>query len=405
MTSVRGDIRVAFGSVPKDSGTFTFYRNLRPALKSHGIDLRCVSLGRDEARLWEEAYRDEGCHLLAPRSISLKPQARAFVDWCAREKIDIVMGINSGGILSAIPHLPQNVRVMSRCANAFDLGYRVTMSGRDRLMRIVTLSPRQRDDLVADYDADPDKIVLIPNGIEPARFDAAAARPRGRDQILELGFLGRLEHGQKGVMHLPAIVSALRERGVPFRLRIAGKGRDAPRLREAMAHHIASGHVLFLGSLGPEEIPQFLGETDIFVFTSRFEGMPNALLEAMMAGCVPVCFNIVGITDFMITPGQTGALVPQEDSAAFASAVAALAADRTALDRQHCNVTREARDRFSNDRAASAYAAIFKEVMQQTPPAVAPKNWSDFAPDANFPQTWRRFIPTFVKDTLKQVMQ
>jgi len=99
-------IRVAFGSVPKDGGTFTFYRNLGPALLTHGTDLRCVSVGRDEARLWEGAYADEGCILLAPRAISFKLRAQAFADWCETEQIDIVMGINPGGILSSFPHLP-----------------------------------------------------------------------------------------------------------------------------------------------------------------------------------------------------------------------------------------------------------------------------------------------------------
>lgn len=58
-------IKLAFGSVPKDGGTFTFYRNMRPALREHGIDLRCVSVGRREASLTEAAYVDEGCVLLA----------------------------------------------------------------------------------------------------------------------------------------------------------------------------------------------------------------------------------------------------------------------------------------------------------------------------------------------------
>ena len=121
--SVQRQIRVAFRSVPKDAGTFTFYRNLRPALLGHGIDLRCVSLGRDDAHLCEADYVDEGCHLLVPRSSSLKRQARTFTDWCEAERIDIVMGINSAGNLSALPHLPNCVRIMSRCANSFNHGY------------------------------------------------------------------------------------------------------------------------------------------------------------------------------------------------------------------------------------------------------------------------------------------
>ena len=281
--TVETPTKIAFGSVPKDSGTFTFYRNIRAALAKRGVEIFCVTVGKPQSLLWEEAYADDGCVRLAPNSLSMKHQAQVFTQWCADNDIDCVMGINSEGILSAIPHLPARVRVLARCANAFDQGYRVTMSGAARLERIVALTPRLRDDLVADYGADPEKIVLIPNGIEAAKFEAAAQVPRGTGNRLELGFLGRLEHTQKGVMYLPGVVAELEARGIPFRLRIAGKGVDRERMEEAMADSIAAGRVEFLGALTPDDIPGFLGETDIYLFTSHFEGCPNALLEAMMA--------------------------------------------------------------------------------------------------------------------------
>ena len=181
-------VKVAFGSVPKDSGTFTFYRNIRPALAKRGISLYCVTVGAPQARLWEEAYVDDGCVLLAATSLNMKRQAQVFTKWCTDNDIDCVMAINSEGILSAIPHLPAHIRVLSRCANAFDHGYRITMSGRERLARIIALTPRLRDDLVADYGADPAKVVLIPNGIDAAKFEAAAQRERGTGARLELGF-------------------------------------------------------------------------------------------------------------------------------------------------------------------------------------------------------------------------
>lgn len=396
-------IKVAFGSVPKDSGTFTFYRNIRPALRAHGVDMRCVTVGREEARLWEDAYADDGCHLLAPQRLSLKSQARAFVDWCREESIDIVMGINSAAILSAIPHLPEKVRVMSRCANAFDHGYKITMSGGDRLARIVALSPRLRDDLISDYGADPDKLVLIPNGHVAERFDTAAAQPRGSDPRLELGFVGRLEHNQKGVLHLPEIVSELNDLGVDYRLRIAGKGRHGDRLRDMLAPQIAAGRVDFLGALKPNAIPAFLGSLDAYVFTSKFEGMPNALIEAMMAGAVPVCFNISGITDFMIEHGRTGILCPQEHSKTLAAEIAALHKDRNHLQEMSIAVAQAARSRFSAQGTGLRYAELFAEIMGEDPPPWTPKSWRHFEPDENFPQSWRRYIPEGLKTRLKRL--
>ena len=396
-------VRVAFGTVPKDGGTFTFYRNIRPALAQMGVDLRAVSVGRDNAHLWDDAYADAGCVLLAPHSVSLKEQARSFVGWCVAEEIDIALGINSPAILSALMHLPHDMHAMARCANGFDHGYRITMSGRDRLASIVALSPKLRDDLIAEYGARPDLITLIPNGIDPAPFKDAAAQPRGQADVLRIAFLGRLEHTQKGVLHLPLVADALHASGAPFHMTIAGKGVHADTLRDRMATHIAAGRVSLPGALDPAQIPDFLARHDAFVFTSHFEGMPNALIEAMMAGCVPASFVIKGTTDFMIRQGETGLLVDQGDTDGLAKALADLAKNRTRLADMSNAVARDARDRFSNLRAAQAYASLFKDVAARPPMPVSVRPWSAFEPDPNFPQTWRRFVPPALKDQARKL--
>ena len=391
-------IKVAFGSVPKDGGTFTFYRNQRPALLEHGIDLRCVTVGQREAGLLEPSYVDAGCVLLAPRVRSVKRQARVFADWCAAEGVDIVLGINSVAILSAIPHLPERVRVMARCANGFDHGYRITLAGRERLAAIVALTPRLRDTLIAEYDAPADRLWLIPNGIDPAPFEVAASRPRGQGKRIELGFLGRLEHGQKGVLHLPGIVQALDAEKAPFRLRIAGKGRHEGELRAALADALAAGTVEMIGALGPEGVPGFLAEIDALLFTSHFEGCPNALLEAMMAGAVPVSSLIEGTTDFLIAEGEAGFLCAVDDAACFARQLALLERDRERLARMSRAVAEAARAQLTNATAAAAYAALFQQVMADPPPAASPRPWRQFRVDPNFAVSWggrlRRIVST-----------
>jgi glycosyltransferase involved in cell wall biosynthesis len=397
-------IRVALGSVPKDSGTFSFYRNLRPALAKHSIELLCVSVGRGEAALWSEDFADDGCHALLPKSNSLKKQARCFVDWCRTEHINIVIGLNSAAILSAIPHLPQDVRVVARCANGFAHGYRVTLSGAERLSRIVAISPRLRDELQQNYAANPERLRLIPNGIDSAPFDKVAEQARGLGTRLEIGFLGRLEHVQKGILHLPAIVEALKRHDVPFRLRIAGRGRHEASLRRLLASDVASGRVVFVGALSPGQVPDFLGSADVFAFTSRFEGMPNALLEAMMAGALPVCFNIPGITDFMVEDDRTGLLVAQGDCEGFAMKITQLSRDRGKLKRMQSNAASEARIRFSSEISAEKYAELFSEVMSEVPPPLRPRDWNEFKPEVNFPKTWVSLMPKAAKRLLRNVL-
>ena len=86
-----------------------------------------------------------------------------------------------------------------------------------------------------------------------------------------------------------------------------------------MAGEVDAGRVEFVGPIGPADVPGFLAETDVFAFTSHFEGCPNALLEAMMAGAVPVSWRLPGITDFLIDHGRTGFLCDVGDTGRFAA--------------------------------------------------------------------------------------
>jgi glycosyltransferase involved in cell wall biosynthesis len=435
--------KIAFGSVPKDGGTFTFYRNLRPALVNHGVDLRCVSIGKRESGLIEEAYVDEGCVLLAQDTHKVKKQSMAFAKWCEQEQVDIVMAINSEAILSALPHLPRRIRVLSRCANAFDEGYRVTMSCRERLMRIIALTPRLKKDLIEHYEADPDMIHLIPNGIDPAPFQKLESRGQKtevRDQgaapvkyaslisrakegstseihsadfpaqegqkteVIQLGFMGRLEHKQKGVLYLIEIVRRLKQLEVPFRLRIAGKGIHRSILEKELKPHTSSGEVEFLGALTKDEVPVFLKSIDVYLLTSHFEGCPNALLEAMMAGCAPVAFLINGITDFVLKHNRTGMIAPMSDCTAFAKYVAQLAQDRWLRQRISKSAFTEAHTRFVPEVAAGKYAGIIHDVMEEPLPDYETLPWSQFRIDPVYRRRWTSYLPKGIKRRVRAAL-
>nr|MDU9045609.1 glycosyltransferase family 4 protein [Candidatus Electrothrix aestuarii] len=401
--TISSSIIVAFGSIPKDGGTFTFYRNLCPALLKYGIDLRCISIGKHDANLWDTAFVDDGCVLLAKDETSVKAQAIAFSEWCVAHHVDVVIGINSQAILSALPHLPGHIRVVSRCANGFDHGYKITLSCYERLARIIALTPRLQSDLTNHYGADANKITLIPNGIAPDRFQGISESLRGQEKTLRLGFLGRLEHNQKGVLFLPEIIQHLEKKEIDFKLRIAGKGIHKKALERKLASSIKKGRVIFEGALSPNSVLDFLGETDIFLFPSQFEGCPNVLLEGMMAGCVPVTFLIEGTTDFIVKNGITGFVCPMGDCEAFATNIAELSSNRDRLRQMSVAASADARKRFSQEKAAKDYAGVFKEVMNSPPLSWTPLPWSAFQPDPAFVQrnNWKSLLPEPVKRIVK----
>lgn len=398
------NIIFAFGSVPKDGGTFTFYQTLKPQLLEYEIDMRCVSVGQSEACLWDDEFADEGCVCLAEKTENVKKQAMIFVYWCMDQGVDIVMGINSVAILSALPHLSGNIRVMSRCANSFEHGYKITVSCYERLAGIIAQTPRQVHDLSENYWVAKDKLNLIPNGIEIAKFQDAASKPRGKGSALQLGFLGRLEHNQKGVLFLSDIIRKLHEKDAQFHLKVAGKGVHGKNLENELRAYVQGGAVNFVGSLSPSQVPEFLAGIDVLLFPSQFEGCPNVLLEAMMAGCVPVASLLEGITDFILQEGKTGFLCPVGDCEAFAVRVYELAKNRDKLRNMSQAVAKDARERFSQSRMAADYARVLKKVMAEPAPKWTPMPWSEFQVDPAFKQTWRRYVPDSVKKGVRNMM-
>jgi len=121
-----------------------------------------------------------------------------------------------------------------------------------------------------------------------------------------------------------------------------------------------------------------------------------------MAGCVPVCGLIDGITDFLVDHGRTGFIEKLGDASGFADAVEKLHLDRSGLSRMGRDVGIEARARYTDEVAADAYAALIREVMDAPAPPWSPRPWSAFKPDPNFPGYWRNRIPEGVRTVLRK---
>jgi glycosyltransferase involved in cell wall biosynthesis len=194
-------------------------------------------------------------------------------------------------------------------------------------------------------------IYYIPYGIPlPARVRRPVAGP------LRLIFAGRLEHGQKGVLELPAIAATLRDRSVDATWTIVGDGPDGEALRAAWP---ASDRVRHLGAMTNAETIACLPDHDVFVLPTRVEGLPVALLEAMGSGVVPVVSDIESGVPEVVTAGVTGLLPAVGDIEGFAAAIARLDVDRPLLERMSAAARRTVEERFDvRDRVAD-YQALY----------------------------------------------
>ncbi|HEX9821807.1 MAG TPA: glycosyltransferase [Methylomirabilota bacterium] len=166
---------------------------------------------------------------------------------------------------------------------------------------------------------------VIPNAVDLARFApaAAAAREATRRRLgvppgaflwLAVGSLGP----KKDHEALLRAAARLRARHPSLRLAIAGDGLLRDPLRRLSGAMALQDVVHWLGLR--TDVPDLLAASDAFVSSSRWEGSPNALLEAL-AAAVPVAATDVGGVRELVEDGRSGFLVPPGDVDALATAM------------------------------------------------------------------------------------
>lgn len=135
-----------------------------------------------------------------------------------------------------------------------------------------------------------------------------------------IGSLGRLDYGKRFDL-LFRVLKLLHQDGIDFQFLLIGDGPERSRL-ESMAHELGIGkHIVFAG-----EIPgasTLLNALDIFCFTSLDEGLPNAVMEAAVAG-VPIVSWRVPFMEELLKKGDVAVLVEPANISDFKKAVADL---------------------------------------------------------------------------------
>lgn len=224
-------------------------------------------------------------------------------------------------------------------------------------------------DVVAAHTAalDPslaDRIVTIPNGVPvPERYPRCEQEPGAALRIVYHGVFNRR---QKRILDLPQIVAALSQLDVPFELILAGDGPDRQLLLEACQPHIDQGIVRWLGFVPYQEIPAVLAQSDVYILTSAFEGMPHALLEAMGQGCVPVVTDVASGVPEIVRDGVNGYRVPIGQVRAFAERLARLQRDPELRRRMSLNAYQTAStEGYRIQDMAQRYQLLFQRILAQ----------------------------------------
>jgi glycosyltransferase involved in cell wall biosynthesis len=159
-----------------------------------------------------------------------------------------------------------------------------------------------------------DRSVVIRNAVDVA----AACRSRHDRAVPRLIAVGRLK-APKDFLTLIRAFAALPEGS--FEALIVGDGPDRAGIEAEIRRLGLDGCVRLVGERG--DVPKLLADSDVFVLSSRSEGLPVSVLEAMAAELPVVASRVGGLAE-LVVDGDTGVLVPPGDALALAAALGRL---------------------------------------------------------------------------------
>jgi glycosyltransferase involved in cell wall biosynthesis len=177
----------------------------------------------------------------------------------------------------------------------------------------------------------PDRIRRLYNGIDLMQFAPGADVLPQADRGSMILAVGRLVE-KKGFDILARACAILRDQGIAFHCEIIGKGPQEAALRSLIAELNLSDHVQLAGPRPQDEIVAAYRRAALFVLPcvvgvdGNRDGLPTVLLEAMAMHIPVVSTDLTGVPE-IVEDGITGLLVPQNDPAALAAALARLLSD------------------------------------------------------------------------------
>ena len=246
---------------------------------------------------------------------------------------------------------------------SYEFGKRMLGHYAGKLHGRIAVSPAARH-FISRYF--PGEYKIVPNGVEPGRYQRAVPIARYRDGVPNILFVGRMEP-RKGLIHLLRAFRKLQRDGVRARLLLVGTG---PGEREARRYVLTRQleDVEFLGRVSEAQKAQLFKTADIYVSpaTGR-ESFGIVLLEAMSAGAPIICSDIHGYRG-VVRRERDGILVEPGNADALAASIRRLI-DDPALRAQLSRAGEERAQLFTWERVGQAveeyYGFVIRRLAEQ----------------------------------------
>jgi glycosyltransferase involved in cell wall biosynthesis len=201
---------------------------------------------------------------------------------------------------------------------------------------------------------------LIPNGIDITQYHPRADTPSNEEKAHTVVCVARLSY-EKGIDILLQAWNLVHREAPQARLLIVGDGPLQSQLLGITRALGLSQSITFTGA--QRDIPAQLYRGSFAVSPSRWEGMPNAVLEAMACGIPCVATRVSGSED-IIQHGKNGLLVEVGDYQAMAQAILTMLRDRERTRRCGQAARLRIEQAYSLDHITDMYVALYQHIFQ-----------------------------------------
>lgn len=237
-----------------------------------------------------------------------------------------------------------------------------------RTDKIVCVADAMREQMLAAHIGRQNQYVTIRSGMEteyfdPARYDRAAVRREWRvdENDVVVGSIARL-FVNKGYEQLIEIMAkAVRDQP---RLRFVwiGDGAQRQSYESELQRRGLRDRVIITGLVPPSEIPRLLSGIDILAHASQWEGLPRAVVQALLMAKPAVSFAIDGAPEIVVS-GETGELAPLKNHDAFAGAIVKLAKNADLRMRYGATGRERCRKEFDHHRMVDQLDDLYKREL------------------------------------------
>ena len=372
-------MRIGIGCYPTVGGSGVVATELARALAAAGDEVHLLSYAVPPRWSWagprlffhEVAVRQYPLFEYPPYSLAL---ATKMVEVSRQQKLDLLhvhyaIPNAVSAILARQILAPQPVKVITTLH-----GTDITLIGNDPSYAettrfgiaesdgVTAVSEWLRKATLETLDV-PKSIEVVPNFIDPERYDQARAR-RGPRRWAETGekLLVHVSN-MRPVKRISDVVRVFHRvsRDVPSRLLLVGDGPELARAEQLARELGIADRIRFVGTVALVE--DILVHCDLFLLPSESESFGLAALEALACG-VPVIASDVGGVPEVIDHGETGRLCPVGDVDAMAESAVELLRNEDELVRLGENGRARAAQRFSMNDIVGRYREFYRRVLE-----------------------------------------